>query len=335
MLERESELDAFKQVNLTVIAAAHGYEVVRKKSTRASVLMSSGSDKILVSKQGAHYVYCSVFDPQSQGTAIDFAQKVIEPECSMGRVRQLLRPFLSAGYLADVQSRFASSVAKKIEPSQVDLEAVANRFGQFQPVAGHHKYLCDVRGVPAELLTSKRLEGRVYQCPRRGTVIFPHYGSPDGVSNERCLTGYEIKGEGISLFAKAARKGLFTSNAFKGDKQLVIAESGLDAISYLACRGDQGTRLVSIAGRLNPTQPALIRSAVERLGRGDVIVAVDNDKAGDEFCETLERIVKTADAAVLFRIDRPLKRGADWNDVVLEKIRYRRQLTTPSASLGR
>lgn len=335
MLDRESELDAFKQVNLTVIAGAYGYEVDRKKSTRASVLMSSGSDKILISKQGSHYVYCSVYDPHSQGTSIDFAQKVIEPGCSMGRVRQLLRPFLSAGYLADVQSRFAGSVAKKIEPSQVDLEAVAKRYSQFLPIAGHNKFLCDVRGVPVELLTSKRLEGRVYHCPRRGAVIFPHYGSPDGVSDERCLTGFEIKGEAVSMFAKGGRKSLFVSNAFKGDKQLVIAESGLDAISYLACRGDQGTRVVSVAGRLNPTQPALVKSAIERLGAGEVVAAFDNDRAGDELCETLEKIVRSAAVDVTFRVDRPPSRGADWNDAMRNGVLSRGQTAVQSPNLGR
>lgn len=337
MQDRNSELDAFKQVNLTVIAAAYGYEVNRKKSTRASVVMSSGSDKILVSKQGSHYVYCSVFDPKSQGTAIDFAQRVIEPGCSMGRVRQLLRPFLSAGYVADVQSRFAGSVAQRIEPSQVDLDAVAKRFGQFLPVAGHHKFLCDIRGVPGQLLKSKRLEGRVYQCPRRGTVIFPHYGSPDGVTGERSLTGFEIKGRGVNLFSKGGQKGIWMSAPSAEDRVLAIAESGLDAVSYLAVRGEEGTRVASISGQMNSYQPELLRQVIGSLPReAHVVAAFDNDRAGDNLTARLRDIVSSiARTDVGFLDDRPSQRGQDWNQVLLTISRETAHRPASRPSLSR
>ena len=105
-MDRASELDAFKKLNLSLIASAYGFEIDRKKSTRHSVLMASGKEKIIIAQNGLHYVYCSVHDPSSSGTAIDFAQKVVEPGCSLGRVRQLLRPFLSGGYMATVQQRY-------------------------------------------------------------------------------------------------------------------------------------------------------------------------------------------------------------------------------------
>ena len=220
-------------------------------------------------------------------------------------------------------------------PSEVDLASVAARFSRYVPIAGLHEYLCDERGVPADLLTSKRLTGRVFACPHRETVIFPHYGSPDGQSSDRCLTGFEIKAQGLSMFAKGGRKSLFVSNAFATDRQLVIAESGLDAISYLAVRGDRGTRVLSTAGKLNPTQPELIKSAVQRLGRGEVIAAADNDKAGDDLSETLEKVVRDANAEVTFRVDRPQKRGADWNDVARESERARGLAVNPALSLSR
>ena len=82
MLDRKSELEAFKALNLSVIASAHGYEIVKKKSTKSSVLMSNGADKIVVSQKGQRYIYFSVHDPASNGTAIDFAQRVIDPGLS-------------------------------------------------------------------------------------------------------------------------------------------------------------------------------------------------------------------------------------------------------------
>jgi len=98
MLDREAEIDAFKRVDLSVIASSFGFEIDRRRSTDSTVMMSSGSEKIAVSYNGRHYIYWHVHDEQSNGTAIDFMQKVVEPGCSLGRVRQLLRPFLRANH---------------------------------------------------------------------------------------------------------------------------------------------------------------------------------------------------------------------------------------------
>lgn len=332
MLDRDSELAAIKQVNLSVIAASHGYEIVRKKSTRSSVLMSSGSDKILISKQGSHYVYCSVYDSGSQGTAIDFAMRVIEPGCSLGRARQLLRPFLNASYVSLAWQQNANRFAKDIRPSRLDLEGVKSRYNRFAPIAEPHAYLCGVRGIPFELLQSERLAGRVRHSPRRGSVVFPHLGVADGV---RRLTGYEIKGPDVSLFSKGGRKGLFFSKAFVGDQQLVVGEAGIDAVSYLAARGDHGTRVASIAGRMNPEQPALLESAIKHLGEGEVIAAFDNDRGGDELTERLHEIASSySQASIVFKDDRPPERGADWNQVVMDEARQsgRIQRALPSIS---
>lgn len=316
MLDRESELAAIKQVNLSVIAASHGYEIVRKKSTRSSVLMSSGSDKILISKQGPHYVYCSVYDSGSQGTAIDFAMRVIEPGCSLGRARQLLRPFLNASYVSLAWQQNANRVAKDIRPSRLDLEGVKSRYNRFAPIAEPHAYLCGVRGIPFELLQSQRLAGRVRHCPRRGSIFFPHLGVADG---DRRLTGYEIKGPDVSLFSKGGRKGLFISKAFAGDREIVFTEAGIDAVSYLAAQGDRGTRVASTAGRMNQHQHEVVRAAIQHLGEGAVVAAFDNDKAGDRMVEELEQITRSAGTeAFEFREHRPEGRGQDWNQVLRE-----------------
>lgn len=318
-MSRQSELDAFKALNLSVVACAFGYAIDRKKSTRHSVLMSNGTDKIIVSQNGQHYIYCSVYAADSNGTVIDFAQKVIEPGCSLGRVRQLLRPFLDSGHMAKVQKSYMGRFAAEIKPSETDLGAVAARFSRFVTITETHPYLCQVRGIPVDLLQSPRLAGRVLRCPRTDAIIFPHWGWPSATeSDERCLVGYEIKGPSINMFSKAGRKGLWISAGKKTDRQLAFCESGLDAISYLAIRGCEGLRVASISGQMNSQQPALIRAAIERMGQGaQIIAAFDNDRGGDELSRQLRTIVASIGREDLeFFDDRPEEYGDDWNKVL-------------------
>lgn len=329
--DRRTELEEFKRVNLSLIASAHGYEVDRRKSTRHSVLMTCGGDKIIVAQNGSHYVYCSVYDPASSGTAIDFAQRVIEPGCSLGRVRQLLRPFLSSGYVDSLRLRCSGRFSEQIAPSETDLIAVSARYESFAPIALPHPYLCGERGVPFALLASDRLRGRVRTCPRRGSVVFPHWGAAvGGGDGDRVLVGYEIKGPQVNLYSKGGRKGLWMSAGKQGDRAIAFAESGLDAVSYLAVRGGESLRVASLSGRMNPQQPELVRSAILRMEEGaQVVAAFDNDEAGDQLTEQLDELVGGMGRGDLkFCEDRPKERGADWNQVLM-RSRQIRELATP------
>ena len=58
---------------------------------------------------------------------------------------------------------------------------------------------------------------------------------------------------------------------------------------------------------------------------GEVIAAFDNDRAGDELCESLEKLVQSTGAKVTFRVDRPHERGRDWNDNLREQAALRGQ----------
>ena len=337
-MDRNEELDAFKKVNLSVIASAHGYTIDRKKSTRHSVLMSNGADKIIVSQNGKHFVYCSVHDPASSGTAIDFAQKIIERGCTLGRARQLLRPYLDGGYVSDLQTTYRGRFASEIKPSQTDLLGVAARYSNFNAINEPHPYLCNTRGIPFDLLKRERLYDRVRHCPKRGSIVFPHWGCPDDSgSKDRCLTGYEIKGPGVNMFSKGGRKGIWMSAAFQTDRILAFTESGLDALSYLVKRGQcNDVRVGSLSGQMNPAQPALIQSAIERMGQGaQIVAAFDNDPAGDALTEKLLDIVTTTSRDdIEFKDDRPVVRGADWNKVIVDDAIRAGQIQTAALTLG-
>lgn len=318
--DRQLELDAFKTVNLGVIASEHGYRLVPKKSSKHSVFMASNNDKIIIGKNGQHYVYWSVFNERSNGTAIDFAQNIIEPGCSLPRVRELLRPYINENHYATLAKRHESQIVTTIRPSPSNFLAVAARYSNFDPLTHSHRYLCGERNIPFSLLLHERLEERIRHCPARDNVIFPHFGFAEQRSNgsELCLTGYEIKGPGINLFSKSGRKGLWSSRKLPGDQVLAIAESGLDALSYLALHNRAKTRVVSISGQLNANQPELIQIAIQQMSEGGTVAAVfDNDEAGDKLTQKLSDILQHSKRSDLkFIDDRPRQRGKDWNDVL-------------------
>ncbi len=337
-MDRDAELDAFKAINLSVIASAHGYEIDRKKSTRHSVLMASGADKIIISQNGGHYVYCSVHDPASSGTVIDFVQRAIEPGCSLGRVRQILRPFLGNSHLKSVQRQYQGRYQSEIRPSEPDFVGVAARYARFEPMDEPHAYLCEARGIPFDLLQSKRLHGHIRHCPRRGSIVFPHWMiSAEDDSAEPCLTGYEIKGRGVNLFSRGGRKGLWISARFEGDRVLAVAESGLDAVSYLAMRREEGVRVCSISGQMNPDQPAMLRAAIQEMQTGSQIVAAfDNDRGGDELTKKLGELMSdTGRSDLEFRDHRPEVRGHDWNRVLVDEAIKAGQVANPSFHIKR
>lgn len=329
--DREAELEAFKKIHLSVIASAYGFTVDRKETTRHTVMMRSQSDKIGISQKNGVYVFCSNRDDRIHGTAIDFVTHYVEPGANLGRVRQILRPYLGGSHYTTVLKDYEGGYAKDIGNSStaVDYLGIASRFSRFVKVEGHNDYLCDERAIPAELLEHPRVRGRLRVSPRHNSIIFPHYGTPDDnpKSTDRCLCGYEIKGQGVNFFSKNGRKGLWASAGFENDRVLAVAESGVDALSYLALHGVEDTRIVSIGGNLNDFQPELIKSAIGKMGQGAVIVScVDNDKAGDKLSKTIAAIVSECDRAdVEFRDDRPAKRGDDWNEVLRASVLATRQ----------
>lgn len=317
--DRKSELDAFKEVNLTVIASENGYRVVKQKSTRHSILMASPNDKIIVSKNGRHYIYCSVFNESSNGTAIDFAYNIIEPGASLGRVRQILRPYLDGAFVASVERKNKGKYANKIHPSSVDLMAIAARMAKFEPIISHHPYLCDERRIPLELLKSERLKGCVFRCPNNGSAVFPHWGVPDGDATNaaRCVTGYEIKSDGVNLFSSRGRKGLWASRAYTSDRILVFCESAIDALSYLVLNPSKVTRVVSVSGQLNSCQHQLINLAIEKMAGSSLVVAgFDSDRHGDALSEKLSTMVSHCHNDKQFLDRRPSQSGWDWNQVL-------------------
>jgi len=306
---RTDELAAFKrQINLTEYAASCGFELDRKASSRSSAAMKHpAGDKLIIGMEGETWVYFSVHEGHS-GTIIDLVQH--REGLNLGQVRKKLRPWLGQAPRALSPSASPTAFVERLDPAPRDQLAVLARYEASERVEGFHPYLCDVRMIDPALLASERFLGCV-RTDARGNALFPH------CDEHESICGFEIKNDGFTGFSPGGRKGLWGSRKKESDRALVLAETAIDAISYMALKGRDTTRCVSIAGQMNPQQPALLQSAIEQLPKGGrVVMALDNDEGGDKLARQIADVFAAANRTDLALIDdRPPAPGEDWNDV--------------------
>lgn len=309
MKNEPDELEDFKsRINLTEFAAAEGYVLDRRASSRASAAMKHpAGDKIIISRgPDGHWIYFSVRDTDDHGSIIDFVQR--RGGASLGQVRQALRPWIGREPLP-IREEVASSVVR-LRPGKRDPIEVMARYAVMRDINGHHPYLETERMIPAAILSASCFRGRIRK-DRRGNAIFPHF-------NRGGLCGYEVKNRDFTGFSPGGAKGLWFGHPGIADHTIVIAETAVDALSHAALKGTDGSRFVSIAGQMNRLQPALLAEAVQAMPPSPrVILAFDNDGAGAALAAQVREILETVSRDDLRVIDdRPPNAGDDWNDVL-------------------
>lgn len=323
MDDREQEIEAFKsKIDLRDYAAEQGYVLDGRSTSRNSAAMAhDDGDKIIVGMgSDHHYVYFSVRDPADKGSIIDFDQR--RNGGTIGDVRKRLRPYLGGRELSPPRpaaQSTARSTYGKLEPVVTDLDTVRREYSAAESVSGHHPYLTGVRGIPAALMASDRFRGRV-RSDERGNALFPHW------NEDKKICGFEKKNSGFTGFASGGIKGLWCSNATDQDKRMVIAETAIDALSYAALFGYGDVRFFSIAGQMNPKQPALLNRAIQAMPDGGrVILAVDHDDGGQMIAEYIRpifdhvhRVLGRDDLSLV--VDHPPTAGQDWNDALLVSL---------------
>ena len=293
-----NEVDLFKtDINLSEYAASKGYELDKTESSRNSVVMRSSlsEDKIIITRgQDNHWTYFSVGDTGDNGSIIDFIQN--RERLNLGEVRKELRPWIAERSIPTPINEYR----KKIEPIVKNREGVIASFSKANSIQ-ESKYL-QSRGLRLETIQNQRFNSMIKQ-DGRGNTIFPHY-------DHQGLSGYELKNNNFTGFARGGLKSVWHSQAKKTDTRLVLVESAIDALSYHQLKGDLNTRYISTAGQLSDHQKNIIKSAIEKMPRDSVIVsAFDNDMAGHKFSKEIESLTPE----IKIQRDVP-KLGKDWND---------------------
>lgn len=307
MNSQSDDLEQFKLMDLRQYAAGYGYYVDEAECWKGhTVMRHADGDKIViaVSPKDGHYVYCSFRDSRQSGSIVDFVFH--RQGCRhIGQAIGELRSEAEAGFPA---SSGALPQLPALEPVYKDLNAVRRLLGNARPLSeGVSPYLNELRGLRPQFLAHSSLADAI-RVGEYENCLFPHYDF-DGVC------GAEVKNKDFTGFAEGGTKGVWHNGARSSDDCLALFETAIDALSWGQINGLDGVRLLSTAGSLNPTQPRLITSAIEKLPRGKVVIGFDNDEAGDTLAEIVRSAFGAADNSALELVeDRPPHRGFDWND---------------------
>ena len=308
----DEELQRFKtRIDLREFAASRGYAQDRRESSKCCAVMRhpDGQKIVIVThKKSGDWVYYNPHDDRDNGTVIDFLQN--HGGGSLGEVRKTLRAWLGGSRPVGFQ---LSTFGPPLLPVSRDRAGVMQAW-ECARVCFTLPYLTG-RGIGPEVLLLPRFAGCV-RVDRRNNALFPHYDK-DG------LCGFEMKNKDFTGFAAGGNKGLWFSKAFPSDRQLVLTESAIDALSYQVLHPDElWTRYMSTGGALNSQQPALLRGAMEKLPPGAVVLlAFDHDEGGEKLADEVKAIAPAG--RELRRILPEVGTGKDWN----EMLKYRLGLT--------
>ena len=302
-LKRKEELEKFKtQINLVEYAQSQGYQYISQVSSRNSaVLRHESGDKIVVATDtDGHGVYFSVFDEADNGTIIDFVQN--RHQVGLKEVRKELRNWHWSPRTKTAKFT-PRDKPQPINSNRLEIIKAASNF----KVVQSHPYL-DKRGIKQSTLKCDRFMGTV-AVDNRGNAIFPHYDQ-DGI------TGFTAKNDNYTGFSKGGTKALWRSKPQSNDRRLVIVESAIDALSYHQLFSDKNphTLYISTGGTISSTQLDLIKTAMADMTKigGEIVIATDNDRAGNKLAQTLAK-----EAPTKSNISRNVpKQGKDWNELL-------------------
>jgi hypothetical protein len=311
------ELESFKRLSLPDYAASIDYVIDKGKSSRGSLVMRHGNgDKIIITRQAdGHYTYWSPRDDGDHGTIIDFVRHRFG--MNLGQIRKRLRNWTGAEAAPGAPAR---PYLPELQSTPKDRKGVGSRYALMR-VAHSHPYLENQRGIPALALQYWRFNGRI-RIDGRGNTVFPHFDTLG-------LCGYELKNRRFTGFASGGSKGLWLSKAIKEDNRLVICESAIEALSYYVLFPDGNTRFASLGGKMNRTQPGLIRAEIHGLPQGSgVCAAMNNDEPGRQLAEAVRKEFEaTGRPDLTFSQEQP-EGVNDWNDL-LRATRHSKQAASP------
>jgi 5S rRNA maturation endonuclease (ribonuclease M5) len=299
----DEELLRLKRIDLIAYATTQGYVVDRRESSRQSVVLrrDSDDDKIIVrTGRNGISIYFSVRDREDQGTIIDFVQR--RKGLNLGGVRAELRRWLGAHPAA----ARATSQPEGRGASDFDRVAISRALREMR-VCREHAYLV-MRGISPQTQADERFLGRVLS-DERGNAVFPHWDLEG-------WCGFEIRNRAFKGFSAGGRKGAWVTNQWEEAPEVVIVEGPIDALSHaqLVTAGMEGNAkaaYLSTGGALGSRQGQVVREFLAR-ARGRIVIATDNDPAGDRLAEDIAQLVPGRDVTRA----RPECPAKDWNDMV-------------------
>ena len=309
------DYNSFKtDINLTQYCASIGYQIDNNKSTKTSIAMKSGNDKVIITKKGGKWVYFGVSAYDDNGSIIDFIKnRTNKPIKEIGLE-------LKAWLGGDISTIEPKSYISEVKEQVFDPMRIKNIFKGCKPIT-KHDYLTG-RGISNAVINCQRFTGRIFS-DRYKNVLFPHF-KHDGICSQIC--GIEYKQTDKAFFAKGSEKTFWRSNAKATDTTLIIGEAVIDALSHYVLReNDNGTYLVT-GGGMSPDQgPLLIALINSRPLLEEIIIITDNDKGGDLLTMRLKEVIAQSHFKNEPHRHSPEISGFDWNDELNQQLEEKKQ----------
>lgn len=299
------ELERFKrEANIAEVAQVFGYYIDKEKSSRAVKQLRNDQtgDKIVVSRNEAneHYIYFSMRNEQDNGTIIDFLQE--RTGKNLGQVRVWLRKWLKG----DIERNRVQKIA--IAPSSANRPKIQNVWDKIENVSFPSSW----RGISVYIWDELMESGKVKITQE---AIYYKLMDLDG------LCGIEKRGfDGEKRIISGSEKGLWSYGNLKEAKEIVIAESPLDALSYKILSGREDIYLLATMGAIGEKQKEILRAVLDKAKDKEITIASDNDLAGEFIAQEIKEICKEVGAAKLYRA--APQKSKDWNEE-LQKVRKR------------
>jgi 5S rRNA maturation endonuclease (ribonuclease M5)/predicted HicB family RNase H-like nuclease len=292
-----SELDRFKSnINLVEYANSQGFEVENESSSKNSVVMSLGFDKIVIKTEAnGHGVYFNVHNENDSGSIIDFVQN--RTGKNLGEVRKELRAFSKT---EPVKIRASH---RKPKPISHDRDKALKAYLRADNI------------IVSDYLSSREIsqvDSRFSNVKTFSddTILFPHF-------DDQGFSGYERKGAAHAGFSSGGVKSMYSTTNIDEAANIVVVESGIDALSHAQLLGTgNDVAYVSIAGSMSDQQQQYIAGRLNNLD-AKIWIATDNDKSGDKIAKQLR---KRLDHAERWKPDQK-----DWNDQLVFEVELEKE----------
>lgn len=328
------QLSEIQSIPIGEIAEFHGWTKDDKESTQTwEKYRSPDGDSIVVNPEKNFYFHQQDKE-QDKGGVLQFMQRHVMPNASLGDVRKALQPMLQE--TGTPLRRSAPATAQVVNLPQVSDRK--EEWKSLPPLSDRSRdYLMRQRGLSDETLAAYAgsIRTDIHELSSGGhlhNVAFSHFAiDKDG---HAVLSGWEKKGPGkdrtFTGFHGNKGVAVFRHKDFRNAQErdeinvgfcqnLMLCESSIDALSKAQIDGlHPGDIYVSMGGTPSVAGEKALNVLIRKYEPADIVLAFDNDEPGHAFAALLEKNLARHNESfhmpvIRTRTEFPEK-GKDWND---------------------
>jgi hypothetical protein len=301
----KSFIDFIREINLLEFVNYCGYRQDVTKGRKWAVLVNKDIDDRIIIGQAAnasHQYYWNPLNDNDKGTLIQFVRNrlgILFKNNHLKKQAENINEVLY-GYL-----KIPAPEKKMFEPYRKLRDVVFN--SSLLQVLNDTNYLVKKRGIALKTLKDEVFAGTIMQWVQNRfiNIAFPYTDSNENI------VGAELCNESFKAHAAGSNKsvGIWHSNILSSTKNLVVAESGIDALSYHQLKGGVENVYVSVGGHLTSGQLNTIAALASKINASKIIGAFDNDAAGRKYNQLCSERFE------IFVADAPIRK--DFNEEVM------------------